>query len=1109
MSACHGGEMLEVEMRLILELQRQIDSLEEQIQRLGNSVPPKAGARTSTSSQHAPSTAPSYQAEESSSGPTPHLRGGSAQLSSPSRPSPDFSHSSTHPLSSCPHQPPSHCTERLLHQATALQLHNAYLERELEEYKDMYESLTGDVKWLMGTQVELEELCEGLEEERDALIKELDGFKGRLRGGAASSDNMIRSSSEVGEVKTTKTDSTTKSPLPTTPNIPNNPPRPTLPIRLTAFTYHPSHSLITFPTATPPQTFHFPSAPTLPLIHAALHYRHNYIGEDNPYLIRAREILDIRQEMGIGLPDVFEEEVVVGVPGVLVGDGGFGVWSGFGGGVDRGVGIEARESVEGEGREMGEIVGRVGIGKEGNDDDDDYDEGRSIKGSWDKELVGDLMSEGGMCISDMCTGEEKAERGRMQILGVSIRGGGVATPLLGSENGSGPKHGNSGSRREEDSLTRSFRDMEVPPSSPESSKTTAFSERSATKVLKPETFTQVKELEDPCFTVPICDEDFWRHPKGSGCEQWATNLDRHRTQCTFCHLPFSGENSLARSSSAESVTHDDDAPILTSMPVFPRSSTSYGAFNTTDGANDTRPPPEDTIPHLRGGAGSPQTSESNYSDHDEVTILVEDWRTEWNTLADQTHQSGHHQQTFRNSSTLSTKEVEKPPTPITRHKSQPRLDGPSMFDERGNKRYNAWYTSYGDLRLGTEDAGQEIEEDVYDSKIPLMLHLGDPRPEGDVGVPLKRLETAGRQIWSNAITEGSSDRTQGPWNWFEDPRPAPPIPMSCRGVKTRAGIRSRLSIRFAYPIGLNKKFADARMSRGVTTASANPKVQSYTPGRFQRSSRRSTQHPRGILQQRIKKLLRRRRDCICEFLELTKPRPNVNVGATRRNKATSSTPGDAMTTAQTNSQAETQADVPAAEVEMVFSILKDLKKATLASSHTIKDHTSEPHVPLLPDKSVITKFSLNKPLPPIPEASTATLPYILRGGPKDPIPWTHSAVESEPEEDLILKRAESLVTAENLEISNLMSINPDSWVPPTIAGPADAVRDVIRVLKWREKRETETMTDLWEAMEYEEKWRMVWATSQDLGCFGGARRALIHSRYPDIRQLLACNLDSA
>ncbi|KAI8931914.1 hypothetical protein NX059_010816 [Plenodomus lindquistii] len=1070
-----GTQQVEVDIAHISELQRQIERLEEQIERLRGTLSAQSRAALPPVSQ-----TPSNPADESTRDTTLHLRGGSDRPSSthnpvqhplPSSPnlSQDFANAYTNLLhrttSSSPHHPPSDCTHAWINLATVLQLRNAFLERELKEYKEICDSLMSDVRWQMGTQVELEELCEEMEKERDVLLEEVGVLRRGLRGGDVSSKRVPRSATtDVGTTAGTTgtarsgpdvdgeieiTPSSTLAAEPSTSHIP-----------FTSFTYHPQLSHITFPT-TPPQIYHFPSAPTLPLIYAALEYRQKHIGEDDPYLVRVREILEIREAMGISLPKVFgeEAEVEIGIPDLFGED-----WDGEEV-VSREIEIAAWKSAEEGVGEMEECVRRLGL------DDDDADIEEEGSGSEYGDPVSDTATSGGGTCSFRCCCTEEERRGHLDTLGstkaptIAIRGGGSEHDgrFYDSDDESESETGRSGCGWKKDTSPRSSKGIGVPPNSPLAFETSTQNCRRASSAVSPECCTTPTGSRSPRVTMSAFEEQLWRHPRGSGCEEWAYALDMNRQRCTFCDLPFSDNDPFQMSSSIADVRHEDDAQIPTSISAFPYPERSDADKNNLDGTNDD---PESVV-YLRGGGAWSDISDSVYSEHSDHN---EDWRSEWNDLATQTHRSNHQHPVFRNSNSLSTKEVEKPPTPITRHKSQPRLNLPSLYDEHGNKRYNLWYISYGGLKLGTEDAVQDDEEDVYHSKIPQRSFQRDQRLDADEGVRSKQPPAAGRRIPSNVVTGGFRKA------WFENPRPAPPIPATRRDVKTKASFRGRLSKKLSLLWHVDKDFVaslESRVSKEIPTKPGRRPTN--TSRRFPQSPGRTTVTPKRHLQFRVKMLLRRRRACIDKVFELSKPRPNVDVDAISQSAIAEST---------TESEDNPTKSVFMNEKRAGQSILDARGNLVSASQlpHSLTSDAFNNDAPnsqqtrgtSLPPKSHANILLLDKPLPPTPQSSLSTLPYLRGGGPKDPVIWTEAENITKLEECSLLRNAERIAAAVDLEIRKIAETSARLWVPPTISGPSDTVNDVLRVLKWKEKQEREGMADWWEAMEYEEKWRMRW-----------------------------------
>jgi len=339
-------ESVDEDMAQIVELRRQMERLEQQVQRLrGRSMESEVETTGFGDHQQAGEEMEEWDVE---SAENVHLRGGYGTSTSsscqpvqpPSIPDrddlatafdnmhPPLLHTDTETCTQCP---PSACTDAWTSFASMLQLRNCFLERELADYKELCESLLRDVRWQMGTQVELEEMAEAAEQERDAAVAQLCVCNARLQemerqAPHASSLNASSSSSPLATpASSSSSASATTFPEPDTSHIP-----------YTSFTYLPRQSLLLFPSDSP-QLFRFADGSTLRLVHAALEYRRRYVGEDNPYLVRARAILDAICAMGIALPDGFEEDqVVIGIPDVASSEG-----------VDAGVEIAAWRTAEG------------------------------------------------------------------------------------------------------------------------------------------------------------------------------------------------------------------------------------------------------------------------------------------------------------------------------------------------------------------------------------------------------------------------------------------------------------------------------------------------------------------------------------------------------------------------------------------------------------------------------------------------------------------------------------------------------------------------------------------------------------------------------------------
>ncbi|CAO2655387.1 Nn.00g104510.m01.CDS01 [Neocucurbitaria sp. VM-36] len=328
--------------------------------------------------------------------------------------------------SKTPFRPPTpeYPASSWIHLASILQTRNRYLERELEDYREMCNSLVQDVRWQMGAQGELEEQLEAERGEKERVLEELVGLKRRWRGvvglvggrswsyecyGSIAGDasdgcgddmgcedfiTLPRSSSPLypqgdetspqqystSTGESTDDRSSFRGDLATAESGTGN-------IAAPFFTFLPKLSMIIFPADTA-QIFQFPGASTLSQIRSILEYKYRRGIEDNPCLVRVREIMQVREDMGVRLPEgLRDERLVIAIP-----EGGEEVEKEVKGwGIEGGeVGIEAWETwLDDDAEGLETMAGCLGVGV----DDVDAFMRRSREtddGSEDEDLDGDL-----------------------------------------------------------------------------------------------------------------------------------------------------------------------------------------------------------------------------------------------------------------------------------------------------------------------------------------------------------------------------------------------------------------------------------------------------------------------------------------------------------------------------------------------------------------------------------------------------------------------------------------------------------------------------------------------------------------------------------------------
>ncbi|KAF1938971.1 hypothetical protein EJ02DRAFT_514167 [Clathrospora elynae] len=691
-----------------------------------------------------------------------HMRGGRGDSPEPSnlepiqRPSPEhrgFADDFNHIYQQLLHEtvdtycrtPPTECTYAWMRLATVLQTRNRYLERELEEFKEMYYSFVQDVHWQMGTQVELEEQLEAMRADKAVVTEELDSLKVRwahlLEFVASQPNSPLRDSvtspglwaMRGGDEESYDQES---QPAPTQKrgrnrSLPFRPPRPSSPsaahVTATSFDFFPERSTIVFP-GDPPHIYQFPSDTTLPQIREVLEFSlSKEDAEVEPYTLRILEIMKTREAVGVQLPDILrEEKVVIKIPYVLPGNS-----------LDQDVKIAAWQDsdadVDGLETFIRELVLDTDTAKENSlkpstsiREPDCYrgvgDLVNALNGTVGEEileLVGSNQYSPAFCACDSCTNHEQEVYFKVSYLQipplVSVRGGGKSD---NSRSRMSVEIDSDGNRQ----FPLRFPGPITPPNTPQRSNYPTYSP--ARDVLEdtegqmepvsqegplamrlgrkmfPRGFVRDREDDIRCFDWRRTQRSSpqaknWRFKRGksytksSVCEEWAAQLDKHRECCEYCQAVFLEEEAEVLREQRESVGHEDEAPMPRSGAGRP-----WERGRWPENAN-THPflVVEDPNPYIRGGAGNEKDLESE----------DEDWRPEWEHLANQAHCSSCQCQTFRKSSTRSINTTVKSPSPIDRSFSTRRpLQTTDFIEQTGNEKFDFGPAKY-ELRM--EDAG--------------------------------------------------------------------------------------------------------------------------------------------------------------------------------------------------------------------------------------------------------------------------------------------------------------------------------------------------------------------------------------------------------------------
>lgn len=450
-------------------------------------------------------------------------------------------------------------------------------------------------------------------------------------------------------------------------------------ILATSFDFFPQESTIVF-AGDPPHIYQFPHKSTLPQIREILESETAKTEmEGERYISRLLEIMKIRDEMGVRLPKILREKrVTIGLPQVATAVG-----------LDYSQEIEAWQTPEAYVESLDELVQRIDINPNSatesrnippkissNDEEGDTYQGLSDRVNPVDDTVGnsnDLeTSSANFCACTSCTkGGRKTYfniRDMQPSPTVRVRGGGNGiydlsnthpsspysphlSPLLSSPPSPVPK-----TRSVTPSQYRTFALQILNPSNNHKIATangplsTRLSNLLFTSELARERENSIRRFNwrhikrmNPQFKDK-CSRGF-QYRENPRCEEWASQLDRHREYCDYCQTVFVEEEyTRKRESDSEDVGHEYDATV-------PNSSVG-GPWENGTWPEDTEDVPfpvvEDPNPRLRGGASYEYEMAHEKGD-------TEDWCSEWYHLAAQAGGTKHMPRTFRNSTTLSTK----------------------------------------------------------------------------------------------------------------------------------------------------------------------------------------------------------------------------------------------------------------------------------------------------------------------------------------------------------------------------------------------------------------------------------------------------------------------
>jgi len=694
--------------------------------------------------------------------------------------------------------------------ANVLQTRNCFLERELENFKELNHSLMQDLRWQMDVQVEMEERVEAVLVEKNAIAEDLEVLKTRLmvliesttsrtvctddKEDVVLTDEIRMESSSLGTMRGGNEDpsSPATSTKETTPRaFLSDPSRTCAIIAAKSFDFYPRQSTIVFAGASP-HLYQFPHRSTLPEICRILEIDD---GEqslaDDPYIARVLEIMKIREEMGIELPeDVSDERVTISICDVPSDCH-----------LDRETEIATWEVHEEDMDVLGKLLTKLDIDLKtsksststsvrtasSEEEQDYYQDVGDLVNSLNDAVKDELRtSSPKFCmfqVHPVIDSESFSEMKEVkQPCLLSVRGGGSHSEYWNHD-----AHGNREFPLQNPKLPAA---PGVPPITPKSYGTLApntpsLSSNEAIITAKSPLSIRLGRLMFPVKFVQRHEDSIsrfeWQHTKrlnpqfrdkrsrsykytrGAQCEVWAMQLDEHREHCDYCQAMFIEED-YARSNATS--TYKDDA---SKPPIEARRSSENtiwpGISNETTLRTDDHPDSG-----LRGGAGHERDLEHEGEEN-------EDWRYEWDNLASQTQSSGYQPRTFRNSSTLSTKTKTSPPSPVDRNFRKDRW--PQSWDvctaeeflRTEHRKVDRREVHAGEFSKPPHNTRHKSPDSLTPSKTsnPFLLEMRRSRHEPIPERPLTNCDSLSIKD-SDSVLELKAEA------WLDNPRPAPPIP---------------------------------------------------------------------------------------------------------------------------------------------------------------------------------------------------------------------------------------------------------------------------------------------------------------------------------------------
>jgi hypothetical protein len=599
-------------------------------------------------------------------------------------------------------------------------------------------------------------------------------------------------------------------------DVKHGPDHPCAATRRTSFDFFPKRATIVF-AGDPPHIYQFPRGSTLGDIRTILKVgSENETFKDAPYCLRILDIMKTREAMGVQLLESFQDErVTIGIPYVPPGVQ-----------IDNDITIAAWRTEDADMKGLETLIQglEVNTGAEKDIKATSQSASASSEETDYYQDLGDLVNTLNNVVDHdndtgspkLCIGRVGTAAGKETYFDLQDL---QQTPVV-SVRGGGRNHGNYDHRRTWDVDShgnrvfpllspRLPRETNAPPNTPDRYGTFTPSTVPGAFLLPPDheiatsneplglrlsrlmfppNFVQKREHTIRRFS--------WRHTKqknpqfkdkssrrfkytkGPECEDWETQLDNHREHCDFCQSVFlEEEHGTQVFEPAEDIRHEDDAPMPGVAPGRPWERSAWP--DTTN----TSPFPviEDPDPRFSGGAGYQDSQLRGGAGHErDLEDDDEDWRSEWSDIASLAQSSSYQNRAFRNSSTLSTKTLVEPPSPVERNFSNLRRrlepadlhgDGVYVKDISGQFGESA-PSPYYRRRLSP------VILTPSKTTSPWLLEIWKARVDGVTG-DMRRESELGRRRTQDGLARSIEDRYAElrAENWLKSPRPAPAPPV--------------------------------------------------------------------------------------------------------------------------------------------------------------------------------------------------------------------------------------------------------------------------------------------------------------------------------------------